>query len=1208
MRPTGIAIKVRTLRSRPESERWSADAINDVVATPDAPNPKDPTQRAPKGARETKGTEKEVDPDGGHKLDKAPVRHQEGFTRNFRITDKLIEKFGYTAGCRGCEAKIEGTSREPHSATCRQRLEEEMMSDDMEKQAIERRDQRRAQRRRTDEAVDKDDDPDGEAEIVDNGDHGADDDKKQEPDKQADAAREPQNVEVDTESNMEVDQEGDEESSDDNSEGGEEEAPKRRRLEEVRLLDHLKETEPIDTGAEATALSTRRAIVEKSVKQVMERMIRGKVPGINALCTREAYKTIIEALDEQLTVEVHRRTKEGLKEGATIEAKVDVAEAYSPPRMAAMAAKLGYTDGFSLDLTGCNSKGVPWDLSRPEMQEEALEIQEEQKPWMLVTSPPCTWFCTLMGFNVVHMDEEKVRRGLEEAVAHVAFAVIMCLRQAQAGRRFLFEHPCGAKSWTLNIVNKLLQVKHAAKIAFDFCMLGMKSEDEMGEDPAKKRTSIITNSQLLAHRLSQYQCDGNHRHVKLINGRARKCQEYPDEFCELVCRTVMEEKNIHAGFMNLLSHKDKQCDVKDVTEALDALTAAEYPSPHDDIYEEYDFVDDTTGKVLDHEQAAKARRLEMDFFRKKKVYEKVPRKMAEELGAKVVTTRWLDINKGDEAKPNYRSRLVGREIKTDKRLDLFAATPPLESLKVVTSICASNQQRSNPYRILSIDIKRAYFCAPATRPVFIEIPVEDYEEGDEGRIGKLNVSLYGTRDAAQNWTKEYTEFLSSQGFRAGVASPCNFVNEKRELFLTVHGDDFTITGPAASLTWMDKVMSGRYEIKSEVLGPENGQTQELRILNRVLRWTGGGIEYEPDQRHAEIVVKEMNMQNAKPVGTPAVTDPKNIIEMRENSKCLEGREATAYRGLTARINFLAQDRADLQFAVKGASKHMANPREYDWIYIKRIARYLVGKPRYIQMFKWQSDKIDMLTAFSDSDWAGDKESRKSTSGGVIKMGEHLIKTWSTTQQIVAMSSGEAELYALVKAAAESKGIISSMNDFGKQVGCTVFTDANAALGISHRVGLGKTRHIDVRYLWIQGEVRDRKVNILKIDTHTNPADMMTKDVDSMKLFKHLKFMNCEANTGRADTAPQLNEVSDKWRNTKEVWHRNHNKSRRTLFTPMRVAGGPGNAMLVGETRVTIGQLENGERFKIVDDWKDEANAHRDLGSNWTGITMFVRRT
>ena len=98
---------------------------------------------------------------------------------------------------------------------------------------------------------------------------------------------------------------------------------------------------------------------------------------------------------------------------------------------------------------------------------------------------------------------------------------------------------------------------------------------------------------------------------------------------------------------------------------------------------------------------------------------------------KIISTKWIDTNKGDATAPNIRARLVGREIKRDKRDDLFAATPPLESLRMIVSICASNQHKNNPkerYVMMSNDVKRAYFYAPSTRPIYIVIPDEDWEE------------------------------------------------------------------------------------------------------------------------------------------------------------------------------------------------------------------------------------------------------------------------------------------------------------------------------------------------------------------------------------------------------------------------------------------------------------------------------------------------
>ena len=94
--------------------------------------------------------------------------------------------------------------------------------------------------------------------------------------------------------------------------------------------------------------------------------------------------------------------------------------------------------------------------------------------------------------------------------------------------------------------------------------------------------------------------------------------------------------------------------------------------------------------------------------------------------------------------------------------------------------------------------------------------MEDYEAGDEERVGKLNLSLYGTRDAAQNWAKEYIAFLRSLGFRPGRSSPCNFVHEACEVHVAVHGDDFTMLGSRSGVDWywFREVTQRRMEVKS----------------------------------------------------------------------------------------------------------------------------------------------------------------------------------------------------------------------------------------------------------------------------------------------------------------------------------------------------------------------------------------------------------
>ena len=124
--------------------------------------------------------------------------------------------------------------------------------------------------------------------------------------------------------------------------------------------------------------------------------------------------------------------------------------------------------------------------------------------------------------------------------------------------------------------------------------------------------------------------------------------------------------------------------------------------------------DDVTGAVLKPELVIEARRVEMECFSKMKVYDIVPREESTRTGkAKVIKGRWIDTNKGDSIKPDYRSRFVGKEFNTGVDAALYAATPPLEALKLLVSHAASN--RSSKLHMRFSDVKRAYFNAVCTR-------------------------------------------------------------------------------------------------------------------------------------------------------------------------------------------------------------------------------------------------------------------------------------------------------------------------------------------------------------------------------------------------------------------------------------------------------------------------------------------------------------
>ena len=110
-----------------------------------------------------------------------------------------------------------------------------------------------------------------------------------------------------------------------------------------------------------------------------------------------------------------------------------------------------------------------------------------------------------------------------------------------------------------------------------------------------------------------------------------------------------------------------------------------------------------------------------------------------------------------------------------------------------------------------------------------------------------------------------------------------------------------------------------------------------------------------------------------------------------------------------------------------------------------------------------------IEAWTDSDFAGCQKSRKSTSGGIIRHGGHIIKSWSTSRAVVALSSGEAEYYALVKGSSGAIGTTNLCDDLGVIMDgpIRVNIDASAAIGIASRIGVGNVRHIEVNQLWLQ---------------------------------------------------------------------------------------------------------------------------------------------
>ena len=197
---------------------------------------------------------------------------------------------------------------------------------------------------------------------------------------------------------------------------------------------------------------------------------------------------------------------------------------------------------------------------------------------------------------------------------------------------------------------------------------------------------------------------------------------------------------------------------------------------------------------------------------------------------------------------------------------------------------------------------------------------------------------------------------------------------------------------------------------------------------------------------------------------------------------------------------------------------MSSPSELSRTQLKRMIRYLNGRRRLVFCYPFQV--AGSIECYSDTDWAGCVRTRKSTSGGCLMLGRHVLKTWSSTQPTVSLSSGEAEFYGVVRASGLALGQQSLMRDLGHEMPVRVWTDSSAAIGISSRQGLGKLRHIATHTLWIQQAIRSKAIELRKVRGEVNPADLFTKHLSSRERVTNLtQLFGCEFREGRASIAP-----------------------------------------------------------------------------------------
>jgi hypothetical protein len=450
----------------------------------------------------------------------------------------------------------------------------------------------------------------------------------------------------------------------------------------------------------------------------------------------------------------------------------------------------------------------------------------------------------------------------------------------------------------------------------------------------------------------------------------------------------------------------------------------------------------------------------------------------------------------------------------------FAPTPPIEALRLLLSLMMTlPPPPGSDWVMIIIDISRAHPHSDVLRRVVIELPAEA-GMGPE-YVAVLLRALYGLRDAAQAFEFKVLACMTIMKHVQGVFTPCVYYAKECHSRVWAHGDDFAVMVPRKYAPTFIEELSKELIVKVRArLGFRDGDDRSIRLLNRLISFvpsTGPEpdmITWEADPRHIELMAHQLGLQlESRAAAAPGLKAKRAVLEGAE----LEAETQPLYRSVCMREAFLAQDRPDIMFVSKEAARAMARPTRAAHESVKHATRYLIGQRRLVWIWKRQAPRQPLI-AKCDADHAGCFTTRRSTSGVMLFHGAHLIKATSTTQGPVALSVGESEFVAAVKAAASVLGMASLAKDWGLDLERVIETDSASTIGTASRRGAGRIRHIETPLLWLQQATSRRQLKIRKIPGVENPANLLTKILERPQLLRELAMAGLVLRSGEHEEA------------------------------------------------------------------------------------------
>lgn len=455
---------------------------------------------------------------------------------------------------------------------------------------------------------------------------------------------------------------------------------------------------------------------------------------------------------------------------------------------------------------------------------------------------------------------------------------------------------------------------------------------------------------------------------------------------------------------------------------------------------------------------------------------------------KSVGSKWVYKRKTDD-KGNvirYKARLVAQGFTQKYGVDydeVFAPVARSTTMRLMLSIAGMKNYFANTY-----DIKTAFLNGDLHEEIYLRQPI-GFRNGD--KVYRLRKSLYGLKQAARVWNQTLHNVLVENGCKQSNIDKCLYTFKKNNkiMFLSLHVDDILTVSNCMSHeeNFMRKI-EDRFEMKS---------------LGAVKHYLGIDVEKDIDgnflisqESYIDKIIEEAGLQDAKISKFPLDTG----YYKNKDNELLSSNEK--YRKLIGMLLYLTTNsRPDIAASVAILSQKISSPTKTDLNELKRVIRYLKGTK---ELRLGLSDKHcdGALSAYSDANWAEDQTDRKSNTGFFCTINGGALGWCSRKQDLVTLSSTEAEYVALSETCKEMLWIKRLIRELEVDVDCKIriFADNQSSIKITENDKFSnRTKHIDTKYHFIKDLAASGELELRYVNTSDNIADLMTKPLGGTKI-------------------------------------------------------------------------------------------------------------